>query len=49
MLTWRVAESGVSLLSAQLFVVLAKTLGLGGKVGNTLRRMWWVYRMRPLR
>ena len=32
-----------------LLVVPAMILGLGGKVGHRRRRMWWLYRMRPLR
>jgi multidrug efflux pump subunit AcrB len=32
-----------------LFVVPAMILGLGGKMGHPRRKMWWLYRMRPLR
>ena len=32
-----------------LFVVPAMILGMGGKVGHRHRRMWWLYRMRPVR
>ncbi|MEP7324578.1 MAG: efflux RND transporter permease subunit, partial [Gemmatimonadota bacterium] len=32
-----------------LFVVPAMILGMGGKVGHRHRRIWWLYRMRPLR